>query len=99
MLNQLTIKNVALIDNAEITFSDGLNILSGETGAGKSVILDSINFVLGAKADKSMIRYGEQFCLVEAYFTDLSDEVKAQLCDFDIEYSEEIIIKRKFDIA
>lgn len=99
MLNQLTIKNVALIDNAEITFSDGLNILSGETGAGKSVILDSINFVLGAKADKSMIRYGEQFCLVEAYFTDLSDEVKAQLCDFDIEDSEEIIIKRKFDIA
>lgn len=99
MLNQLTIKNVALIDSAEITFSDGLNILSGETGAGKSVILDSINFVLGAKADKSMIRYGEQFCLVEAYFTDLSDEVKAQLCDFDIEDSEGIIIKRKFDIA
>ena len=99
MLNQLTIRNVALIDKAEIDFSSGLNILSGETGAGKSVILDSINFVLGAKADKSMIRYGEQFCLVEAYFTDLSDEVKSQLCDFDIEDTEEIIIKRRFDIA
>lgn len=98
MLNQLRIKNVALIDLAEITFSDGLNILSGETGAGKSVILDSVNFVLGAKADKTMIRYDEQFCLVEAYFTDLSQEVKDQLADFDIEESEEIVIKRKFDV-
>ena len=50
MLSKLTIKNVALIDSAEIEFCAGLNVLSGETGAGKSVILDSVNFVLGAKA-------------------------------------------------
>ena len=56
MLDKLTIKNVALIESAEIDFDSGLNVLSGETGSGKSVILDSINFVLGAKADKSMIR-------------------------------------------
>ena len=64
MLKTLAIQNVALIDRAEISFSEGLNVLSGETGAGKSVILDSIDFVLGAKADKSMIRYGQTECFV-----------------------------------
>ena len=68
MLNRLTIKNVALIDSAEIEFGEGLNVLSGETGAGKSVLLDSINFALGAKADKSMIRHGESECFVSACF-------------------------------
>ena len=69
MLARLTIRNVALIESAELEFSDGLNVLSGETGAGKSVILDSIDFVLGAKADKSMIRYGADFCFVCAEFS------------------------------
>ena len=50
MLSRLSIKNVALIESADIEFGEGLNVLSGETGAGKSVILDSVNFVLGAKA-------------------------------------------------
>ena len=68
MLEKLTIQNVALIERAEIEFGPGLNILSGETGAGKSVILDSINFVLGAKADRSMIRYGEDACSGRAVF-------------------------------
>ncbi len=62
MLCRLVINNVALIERAEIEFGKGLNVLSGETGSGKSVILDSINFVLGAKADKSMIRHGEKEC-------------------------------------
>ena len=68
MLGKLTIKNVALIERAEVEFGAGLNVLSGETGSGKSVILDSINFVLGAKADKSMIRHGENECSVSAVF-------------------------------
>lgn len=58
MLIRLTVQNVALIERADVEFSEGLNVISGETGAGKSVLLDSIDFVLGAKADKSMIRYG-----------------------------------------
>ena len=69
MLSKLTIKNVALIDSAEIEFVKGLNVLSGETGAGKSVILDSVNFVLGANADRTMIRYGESECMVSAEFS------------------------------
>ena len=55
MLKTLELKNVALIDRATIEFGEGLNVLSGETGSGKSVILDALNFVLGAKADKSII--------------------------------------------
>ncbi len=94
MLKRLTIKNVALIDRAEIEFSEGLNVLTGETGAGKSVILDSIDFVLGAKADKGMVRSGEAACLVQAEFS-VSDETKAILEEYDIEPEESILISRK----
>lgn len=97
MLSQLTIKNVALIESATIDFSEGLNVLSGETGAGKSVILDSVNFVLGAKADRSMIRYGETECMVKAEFI-LPESSKAVevLREMDVETDGEIIISRRF---
>ena len=97
MLSKLTIKNVALIENATIQFSSGLNVLSGETGAGKSVILDSVNFVLGAKADRTMIRHGETECMVKAEFI-LPQNAKAiqALNEMDIDSDGEIIISRKF---
>ena len=98
MLVSLSIKNVALIDEVEIEFCKGLNILSGETGAGKSVILDSLNFVLGAKADKTMIRHGEQYCMVTCVFNDYPQTVADLLQEFDVENSDELIIKRKFDV-
>ena len=97
MLSKLTIKNVALIAQADIEFSEGLNVLSGETGAGKSVILDSVNFVLGAKADRSMIRYGETECMVKAEFTlPETSKAVAALRDMDIDTDGEIIISRRF---
>ena len=97
MLSKLTIKNVALIENAEIEFGAGLNVLSGETGAGKSVILDSVNFVLGAKADRSMIRHGASECFVRAEFS-LPEDSRAvsALREMDIDSDGEIIISRKF---
>ena len=97
MLSKLTIKNVALIESAEMEFGEGLNVLSGETGAGKSVILDSINFVLGAKADRAMIRHGESECLVKAEFVvpETSRAVTA-LRELDIDSDGEILISRKF---
>lgn len=99
MLQKLTIQNVALIDRAEINFSNGLNVLSGETGAGKSVIIESLNFVLGAKADKTLIRSGESECFVKAefYLAD-NDNVNLVLEELDVEKDENIIITRKLNV-
>ncbi len=99
MLKNLIIKNIALIENADIAFDKGLNILSGETGAGKSVILDSLNFVLGAKADKTMIRHGQDFCSVKAIFdissnTDVLDELVEQ----GLEQDDFLTIFRRFSL-
>ncbi len=97
MLSKLTIKNVALIEHADIQFGEGLNVLSGETGAGKSVILDSVNFVLGAKADRNMIRYGETECMVKAeFFVPATAKALSVLRDMDIDTDGEIIISRRF---
>lgn len=99
MLNKLIIKNIALIPFAEITFDKGLNVLSGETGSGKSVIIESLNFVLGAKADKSFIRTGEQECSVSAEF-DVSDNapVKAVFEETGLDADDILIITRRFDV-
>lgn len=97
MLDKLIIKNIALIGYSEIEFGRGLNVLSGETGSGKSVILDSINFVLGAKADRSMIRYGENECSVSAVFRlENASPVYGILQELDIDPDEEVVITRKF---
>lgn len=95
MIEKLLIKNVALIDHAEIDFSNGLNVLSGETGAGKSVILDSINFVLGMKADKSMIRYGASECFVQAVFEVTSKDALKELEEMDVESDGTVVLSRK----
>ncbi len=99
MLRRLQVKNIALISEADIEFDEKLNILSGETGSGKSVILDSINFVLGSKADKSMIRYGEQEMSVRAEFYVNEDSAAVKVLNgFDIETDGEIIISRKYNL-
>lgn len=99
MLEKLIIKNVALIDYAEINFTKGLNVLSGETGAGKSVILESLNFVLGAKSDKSLIRSGQNECFVSAIFNvENNQNIKNILLDLDFEEEDSILISRKFSI-
>ncbi|MCD8294127.1 MAG: DNA repair protein RecN [Clostridia bacterium] len=97
MISSIYIKNVALISEAQADFDEGLNILSGETGSGKSVILDSLNFVLGSKADKSMIRYGEKEALVRAEFSVPEDSDAARaLAGMDIDSDGTIVISRKF---
>ena len=100
MLNKLTIKNVALIESAEIEFKSGFNVLSGETGSGKSVILESLNFVLGAKADKSMIRNGAEECLVTAEFEiGENSAVYAVLDEFGFDREDVLIVTRKFGLS
>ena len=98
MIKSLHVQNIALIDSAEIEFFGGLNVLSGETGAGKTVIINAINFSLGSKADKTLIRYGENFCQTEICFCELNDSAKEVLTEFDIEFDDEVIIKRKLTI-
>lgn len=96
MLSRLYVKNVALISEADIEFGNGLNVLSGETGSGKSVILDSINFVLGSKADRTMIRYGEQEAFIRAEFNVDCNSAAAKILDeYDIETDGTILISRK----
>ena len=99
MLEKLIIENVALIERAEIDFTSGLNVLSGETGAGKSVILDALNFVLGAKADKALIKNGEEFCRVSAVFSgNQNNKIREIFDELDFELEDEIILTRKFSI-
>ncbi len=98
MLKRLTIRNVALIDEADLEFSEGLNVLTGETGAGKSVILDSIDFVLGAKADKGMIRTGADACTVRAEFSADTPAVLEALEALDIDAEETLVISRRLGL-
>ena len=100
MLNKLTVKNVALIESAEIDFTKGFNVLSGETGSGKSVILESLNFVLGAKADKTLIRNGAEECAVSAEF-DIENctAVYDVLDEFGFDKDDVLIVTRKFNLS
>ena len=96
MLLNLHVKNFALIDEIDVDFSEGLNILTGETGAGKSIILGSLCIALGAKADKDCIRTGAEYALVEITFSADNDEVKKKLEENDISLEDgEILIQRK----
>lgn len=94
MLESIRVKNVALIDEAEAEFHKGLNILTGETGAGKSILLGSVQLALGAKADKGLIRQGEESAFVELVFS-LDEEQKEALSEFDISPDEELLILQR----
>lgn len=96
MLLSLHVKNLALIDEEEIFFENGLNILTGETGAGKSIIIGSINLALGAKADKELIRTGAEYALIELVFQ-LDEQQTNSLSELDLFPEEEgiLIIQRK----
>lgn len=92
---QLNIKNFALIENLSIDFYDGLNIFTGETGAGKSILIDAISYLLGAKFSKDNIRYGENKIIVEGVFSAFKEETKNILRENDIEFDDNLIIYRE----
>ena len=96
MLESLYVKNLALIDELEVSFREGLNILTGETGAGKSIILGSINLALGQRAQKEMIRDGAEYALVELLFTLESERQTETVRSMDLPVEEDrILIQRK----
>lgn len=96
MLENLHVKNLALIDEVEVDFQPGLNILTGETGAGKSILLGSVNLALGGKYSADMLRTGAKFGLVELTFTIENEKLEKQLEAMDI-YPEDgrIVLNRK----
>ena len=96
MLQNLHVKNLALIDECEVEFSDGLNILSGETGAGKSIIIGSINLALGEKVQKEMLRDNEKPAFVELIFSVDDPKIIEALRELDVEVEDGcVILSRK----
>lgn len=95
MLLQLNIKNFALIEDLTISFEKGFNVLSGETGAGKSILIDAINYVLGSKFSKDLIRTGENKTFVEAVFSIENPRTIEILKEQDIECDDLVIISRE----
>lgn len=100
MLVTLNVKNFAIIDNIQINFDKGFTVLTGETGAGKSLIIDAISLLFGERASIDLIRYGEQKASIEGLFSDYNQKIKELLNEFDIEYDEDdfLIIKREIYI-
>ncbi len=95
MLTELSIKNFAIIDDLSIQFSDGLTILSGETGAGKSIIINAVNLLLGSRATSKMIRTGADFAEIEALFQISPASTAAEILqNQEIEPSEGLLIRR-----
>ncbi len=95
MFASLSIRNVVLIDKLDLTFDKGLGVFTGETGAGKSILLDSLSLILGARADSSLVRYGENQLSVSAEFTNLPPHVLALLTDQGIEVNDDTILIRR----
>lgn len=94
MLLELKIQNFAIIDDVTIEFTEGMNILTGETGSGKSIIIDALSTVLGGKAYKEMIKSGADSAFVEAAFSTSSDYIKNKIRGFGIEIEDLIVISR-----
>ncbi|MCM1289992.1 MAG: DNA repair protein RecN [Corallococcus sp.] len=100
MIKSIEINNIALIDRLEIEFTNGLTVLSGETGSGKSIIIDSLAFVLGDRADKTMIKYGEDWADVTALFeVDENCPVLKKLEEYGYGSDTEILLSRKMTVS
>lgn len=101
MLNSLKIENIAVIENVSVEFNKGLNVLTGETGAGKSIVIDAINAVLGERTSRELIRNGAENAKVYAEFTDISEETEKVLDELGIEKMQDrtLVISRSLNNA
>ena len=95
MLQSLHVKNIALIDDVEIEFTDGLNILTGETGAGKSIIIDSVNFALGSRMPRDVVRDDSEYALCELVFSVDDKKTKDALQELGIMLTEDQVILQR----
>ena len=95
MLSSLQIENVAVIQKANVHFEKGLNVLTGETGAGKSILIDSINAILGNRASKDLVRTGAAKAVIRAAFEDVPPSVLDSLEKAGYERSEALLLSRE----
>lgn len=98
MISELVIRNIALISELSISFESGFNVLSGETGAGKSIIVDSVNLILGSRADKDLIRAGEESASVEAQIELSEDQQKLPVLEKYGFQGRELIVSRELSV-
>lgn len=94
MLLELNIENYAIIEDMKINFQKGLNVITGETGSGKSIIIDALGMVLGGRANKDVIKAGKDFCHIEAIFTTYDKDIKDLLESMGIEVDDYLIITK-----
>lgn len=94
MLESLHVKNYVLIDNLDLDFYDGFSCITGETGSGKTIILEALSLLLGQKADKEAVRFGASFAEISAVFSVDSKQIQSWLEEHDIDYDDEILVKR-----
>lgn len=101
MLRTLNIENIAVIEKAQIEFNSGLNVLTGETGAGKSIVVDSINAILGERTSRELVRNGADYAFVSAFFEDIPDNVVNKLNElgFKNEDDNSLLLTRKITSA
>ena len=95
MLKKIVVKNLAILEDIEVDFCLNMTVLTGQTGAGKSLIIDAIGLLLGSRADTDMIRYGEKEAIVVGHFNNLNEEIINLLNDFGIKVLDELTITRK----
>ncbi len=99
MLKNLYIENIAVIEKTTIDFSNGLNVLTGETGAGKSIVIDSINAVLGNRTSRDLIRNGSESAFVSAEFEDISQKALETLHEYGFDTDDgTLIIQREISL-
>lgn len=94
MLQSLHVENIAIIKSLDIDFENGFSVLSGETGAGKSIIIDSVNILLGNRVSRELIRTGEEKALVSAVFSDLGEEACRLLEEYGFDADDSIMLQR-----
>mgnify|MGYP000956168916 FL=1 len=97
MLKELSIKNFAIIDDIKVEFTEGLNVLSGETGSGKSIIIDALGIVLGGRSSKELIRSGKEKAIIEVLFF-INEDIKEILRECGIEDEGLLIISREISM-
>ncbi len=99
MLNSLSVKNYALIDSVEIEFTDGLSIITGETGAGKSILLGALSLILGQRADVSVLKNKETKCIIEGSFSISGYALESFFSQNEIDYETETVLRREINPA